>query len=73
MSMARLKLGPLPSREMFKVTVILPAALRSDLIRYAELLVQSSGPLDGIEQLIPHMLESFMETDSAFQRLKRQP
>lgn len=73
MSIPRLKLGPLPSRNVFKVTITLSAALRADLLRYAELLAQSSGPINGIEQLVPYMLESFIETDSGFQRLKRPP
>jgi hypothetical protein len=57
---------------VFKVTVILSAALRSDLIRYAELLAQSGDSVQGIEQLIPHMLQSFIEADGGFQRAKRQ-
>lgn len=72
MTASKLKLGPLPSRDVFKVTVTLSAALRADLIRYAEMLAPSSGRVHGIEQLIAHMLESFVETDTAFQRAKRQ-
>ena len=72
MTASKLKLGPLPSRDLFKVTIALSATLRADLIRYAELLAQASGPVHGIEQLIPHMLESFIESDPGFQRAKRQ-
>jgi hypothetical protein len=71
MNPAKLRLAPIPSREVFRMTIAVPAALRADLLRYAELLAQSGGKAPTIEELIPHMLESFMSTDRAFRRTKR--
>ena len=67
----KLKLGPLPSTEVVKVTIALPAALRGELERYARLLAESSGQPTDLTRLIPHMLAEFIRGDRAFRRASR--
>jgi hypothetical protein len=69
---AELRLGPLPKNAVVKLTIILSAALKADLDRYAQLHSQTWGePTEAIE-LIPHMLAAFIERDRGF-RKTRQP
>ena len=70
MTVGKLRLGPLPKTETVKLTIMLTAALKADLERYAALHAQSYGePVDAVT-LIPHMLESFMMRDRGFKALK---
>lgn len=69
----KLRLGPLPKTETVKLTVVLTAALKADLERYAALHAQTYGePVDAVT-LIPHMLESFIMRDRGFKALKTKP
>lgn len=64
----KLRLGPLPKAETVRVTVTLPAAVKADLDRYAELYANAYGePVDAVA-LVPHMLATFMERDRAFRK-----
>ena len=64
----KLRLGPLPKAEMVRVTVTLPAAVKADLDRYAELYAAAYGePVDAVA-LVAHMLATFMERDRAFRK-----
>lgn len=69
----RLKLGPLPSTEMTKLTLTMPVALRDELERYARLHAEGSGGRADLTRLIPHMLAAFMHGDRAFRRAARRP
>jgi len=65
---SKLRLGPLPKTATVKVTIVLTAALKADLERYAALHAQTYGePIDAAT-LIPHMLEAFMARDRGFKR-----
>ena len=67
---AKLRLGPLPKTETVKLTIVLTAALKTDLERYAALHAQTYGePVDAVA-LIPHMLELFIMRDRGFKALK---
>ena len=64
----KLRLGPLPKAETVRVTVTLPATVKADLDRYAELYATAYGePVDAVA-LVPHMLATFMERDRAFRK-----
>ncbi len=70
---SKLRLGPLPKTETVKLTIVLTAALKFDLERYAALHAQVHGePIDAAT-LIPHMLEAFIERDRGFKALRRKP
>ena len=60
----------MPKTEVVKLTVVLTAALKADLERYAALHAQTYGePVDAVT-LIPHMLELFIMRDRGFKALK---
>ena len=63
-----LRLGPLPKTAMVKLTIALPAALKADLDRYAQLHSQIWGEPTGVIELIPHMLEAFIARDRGFRK-----
>lgn len=68
MSTAKLRLGPLPKATTVKLTVTMPANLKTMLDRYATQHSQTYGePIDAVS-LIPPMLEAFMARDRAFIR-----
>ncbi len=72
---SKLRLGPLPKTETVKLTIALPAALKTELERYAALHAQTYGePVDAVA-LIPYMLETFIARDRGFKRsvAKRAP
>jgi len=64
----KLRLGPLPKTESVRLTITLPAAVKSDLDRYAELYAREYGEAVDTAALVPHMLATFMERDRAFRR-----
>ena len=64
----KLRLGPLPKVEMVRLTVTLPAQVKADLDRYAELYAVTYGEPVDPAALVPHMLATFMERDRAFKR-----
>ena len=63
---SKLRLGPLPKTEVVRMTIVLPATVKADLDRYAELYGASYGETVDAAGLIPHMLTAFMERDRAF-------
>lgn len=64
----KLRLGPLPKAETVRVTVTLPAGVKADLDRYAELYAAAYGEPVNAVALVPHMLATFMERDRAFRK-----
>ena len=65
----KLRLGPLPKTATVKLTIILPAAVKADLDRYAELYGKPYGEAVDAAALAPHMLAAFMERDRGFRRV----
>lgn len=66
--MAELRLGPLPKTAMVKLTIAMPAALKGDLDRYAQLHSQTWGEPTDVIELIPHMLQAFIARDRGFRK-----
>lgn len=64
----KLRLGPLPKAKFIRLTVALPARVKADLDRYAELFGATYGEPVDATALVPHMLATFMERDRAFRR-----
>lgn len=67
----KLRLGPLPKTETVKLTIALPAAVKADLDRYAELYSAANGETIDAAVLAPHMLATFMERDRAFRKARQ--
>ena len=69
----QLKLGPLPSRDVAKLTIVVPSTLRADLERYAKLHAEATGEQPDVLRLIPHMLAAFIHGDRGFRRAIKRP
>lgn len=67
----KLRLGPLPKTEVVRLTIALPATIKADLDRYAELYASAYGEPVDAAALVPHMLAAFMERDRAFRRARQ--
>lgn len=68
MNSNKLRLGPLPTSEVAKLTFMCPVGLKTDLDRYAAMHAQAHGVAVDTATLIPHMLAAFMARDRAFRR-----
>lgn len=68
---AKLRLGPMPDASTVKVAVTMPAPLKVQLDRYAEVHSQTYGASVDAATLIPLMLEQFLNRDKEFQRSLR--
>lgn len=69
--MNKLRLGPLPKTELVKVTVAVSVRLKADLDHYATLHSEANGEAVDAAALIPHMLETFVAKDRAYQRMRK--
>ena len=67
-----LKLGPLPDRESAKITFTADADLKAALNDYAEIYRQTYGKDEGVAELIPFMLDAFMNADLGFKRARKE-
>lgn len=68
---SKLRLGPLPRTEMVRLTIALPAAVKGDLDRYAELYGATYGEAVDVTALVPHMLAAFMDRDRGFRKARQ--
>ncbi len=64
--MADLKLAKLPDRTPVKITITVKPDLNAALQTYAELYRETYGKAESVAELIPYILESFLETDRSF-------
>lgn len=71
--MSKLRLGPLPKNETVRLTIALPAKVKADLDRYAELYGAAYGETVDAAALVPHMLAAFMERDRGFRSARQTP
>lgn len=68
----KLRLGPLPDAGTVKLTITLPAPLKAQLDRYAEIHSANFGSPVDAQALVPLMLVAFLSKDHAFRRAMRQ-
>jgi hypothetical protein len=69
--MSKLRLGPLPKTEVCKLTISISVVLKAELDRYAALHSQEHGEMVDAAALIPHIVDTFMSKDRAFQRQRK--
>lgn len=69
--MAELKLGRLPDRTPVKLTITIGAELNQMLKDYADLYQATYGATEQVVDLIPFMLEAFVQSDKSFNRPAR--
>lgn len=70
--MADLKLGKLPDRSPTKITITVSAELNRALHDYASLYRQIYGESESVAELIPFMLEAFLDSDRGFVKARRE-
>jgi hypothetical protein len=69
--MATLKLRRLPERTPVRVTIGVAPELHRALADYAAIYAETYGQEESVADLIPFMLESFLEGDRDFVRARR--
>ncbi len=69
--MAELKLARLPDRTPVKLTITVGAELHLALKEYADLYQATYGAAEQVIDLIPFMLEAFLQSDKGFTRSGR--
>lgn len=67
-----LKLDKLPDREAVKITFTADAELKAALNDYAEIYRRAYGQKESVANLIPFMLEAFMNADPGFKRARKE-
>lgn len=70
--MPDLKLAKLPDRTLVKITVTVSPELNRSLQSYAELYRETYGEQESVSELIPYMLEGFLETDRGFTKAQKE-
>ena len=66
--MVELRLGRIPERTPVKLSLLLLPDLHAALTEYARLYEAAYGKTERVEDLIPAMLASFLDSDRAFVR-----
>ena len=69
---AELKLQRLPDRNPVKITITVQPALNAALRAYADLYRESYGEEEAVAELIPYMLQSFLESDRNFSKAMKE-
>ena len=67
-----LKLDRLPDREAARITFTASPELKSALADYAEIYRRTYGAKENVTELIPFMLEAFINADPGFKRARRE-
>ena len=67
-----IKLGQLPDRNTVKISFTACPELKSALGDYAEIYSRTYGQKEGVAELIPFMLEAFLNADHGFKRARKQ-
>ncbi|UWU66119.1 DUF2274 domain-containing protein [Bradyrhizobium sp. NC92] len=66
-----MKLAKLPDRTRVKTTIVLAPSLAQRLREYAVFYAETYGNKEEVAELIPFMLEAFLEGDVAFKKVKK--
>ena len=67
-----LKLDKLPDREAVKMTFTASPELKAALNDYAEIYRRTYGRKESVAELIPYMLDAFMNADPGFKRARKE-
>lgn len=70
--MMGLKLDQLPDRKPVKLTITVSPQLANDLEFYADIYRQNYGRQENVQDLIPFMLENFINSDVGFKKARKQ-
>ena len=70
--MPELKLSKLPDRTPVKITITISPDLHLTLRQYANLYRAAYGEAESIADLIPFMLDAFLESDRGFAKARKE-
>ena len=70
--MTNLKLAKLPDRTPARITITVSADLNQALYAYQKLYAATYGASEKIADLIPFMLEAFLDSDRAFAKARKE-
>ncbi|MDE2166233.1 MAG: DUF2274 domain-containing protein [Alphaproteobacteria bacterium] len=70
--MPELKLGKLPDRTPVKISITVSPDLHLALREYASLYRATYGEAESIAELVPFMLDAFLESDRGFAKARKQ-
>ncbi len=70
--MTSLKLGKLPDRETTKITFTASAELNKLLTTYASAYEAEYGLRESIADLVPHILDAFINADRGFRKARKE-
>jgi hypothetical protein len=70
---SRLRVGRIDRAAPTRLSIVLSAELKARLERYAELHAQTWGDAVNVAELIPHMLQAFIDSDKAFRNAVKRP
>ena len=71
--MGTLRLGKLPDRTPVKLTISVSPELKRSLEEYAAAYESTYGQTESVPDLIPYMLQAFLDTDREFARRRTSP
>ena len=66
-----MKLAKLPDRTPVKMNLVLAPSLARRLHEYADFYAETYGSREQVAELIPFMLEAFLDGDAAFKKGKK--
>lgn len=66
-----MKLGRLPDRTPVKMNVVLAPSLAKRLREYADFYAETYGNKEEVAELIPFMLEAFLDSDAGFKKCSK--
>jgi hypothetical protein len=66
-----LKLGKLPDRTPAKITITVTSDLNRALLQYADVYRSIYGEGEPVAELIPFMLEAFLDSDREFAKARK--
>ena len=72
--MPDLKLAKLPDRTPVKLTIVVSPELNKALLAYADAYNQAyeTSEPEPVSELVPYMLQSFLDSDKGFVRARRE-
>jgi hypothetical protein len=70
--MGELRLAKVPDRTPVKIVIHVSPDLHQALNDYAELYRESYGQAEPLQELVPAMLASFLDSDRAFARRRKE-
>ncbi len=70
--MAGLRLDRLPDRSPVKIAITVTPELNDALKDYAEIYRRSYGQKESVAELIPFMLEAFINADAGFRKARKE-